>query len=280
MENPNQPSIVEKTADFRIIECPRCTLSVPTVSGFTERCFEDGEAIKRIEEIKLHPRNNYPKCSLCPVCNGKTQLRISSSPPLKACIRCRGRGYVTERSPFLEAKDEIVKLEQKVKKERDSMQAKVDGILDWILMKTASLPEEERIRELKREVNEDKGRVLNLNTCPSCGGSGVNDRVKDGEESFVTECQRCQGTGRKVLKSKQADPYPRLNTKLEICHVCSGEGTIQITTDPPFNTCSRCDGHGATTESNYPGIHYIETCKICNGIGFSGSDQLEIIKER
>lgn len=277
MENPNQPSIVEQAANFTIIECPRCTVPIPTVGGFTERCFEDGEAITRIEEIKLHPLNiNYPECSLCPVCDGKTRLRISSSPPLSACLRCRGRGYVTERSPILEAEDEIAELEQKLEKKKTVMRNEVDGILDWILMKTASIPEEDRIDELQQKVYDDDGRVLELDTCPSCDGSGVSDHVKESEEAFLTECQRCHGTGRKVIKSRQAT-WPQRNTSLKICDVCRGEGTIQTATTPPYTTCTRCDGHGATTESNYPRIHYIETCEICNGAGFSGSDNLEVV---
>jgi DnaJ-class molecular chaperone len=175
--------------------------------------------------------------------------------------------------------DEIQQLEQEAEAKKESREP--DGFLNLIKQKVYRTEEEKEIAALRRELPDESKRNLHIETCPSCDGTGLDTRESGTEHEFLTECQRCVGTGRMLIEI-QEDPFTFDTYALTVedgCDVCNGDGTVSVKAEPPLVTCTNCDGHGQiNTHDGYPPDHEIlQTCRTCRGLGFSGTDSIRTV---
>jgi DnaJ-class molecular chaperone len=315
MENPRSPTVVERLDGETIIKCARCTAGVPCAPaqlkdqtfGNFETSYSEGvekeemitylneNSLPIFETLKYVLGENFEK-SKCTACKGKEKLKVSYTPPLPECIRCRGRGFVVQRSKKAKASSkidtlekEIEDLEKIVEGKKEKRKQDLEGVLEWFIYiitptkieeKSEVRSKSKKIDELEEELDKDT-RVLRLENCSYCGGSGVDDNKRTEEGGLLTECQRCEGTGRKITEAVEGDAGGIMT---ENCDICSSEGVLVVNQEPPFSKCAKCDGFGKTIEKGRKDlispdtyVYDASTCEICGGLGFTSPDDLETV---
>lgn len=263
-ESIRDPVIINKDRTNTIIECPRCATIYSDLGKAIST--DTGEMIVELDESGF----SY-KHTKCDVCGGKERVHIQNTPPLSPCVRCRGKGYVVRRSERLTILEKIEKVEENEGSIAGSDEEESRSIIKSLLGITEK---QKKINELKNKLPDKNSRKQELKMCIYCSGSGVDDNVRTDNGGFLTECARCDGTGRMITQTSAS--YPKKITQVnDSCDVCNGEGTITLDSDPPFVKCTDCDGAGWKRHSESmltpeKGGTVIRTCDTCNGSGLSG----------
>jgi len=306
IENPHKPDVIEEGTDFSIIECPRCTSTIPTITHYPisqtrSKYIGIGEKISEVDEENIFKFKDDPvsevdepisevepgpmsevdekSCEIepCDVCNGTERLEVPYT-KLPTCIRCHGRGFVAQRSERLESIDEYLEQIDELEDNEALREARKGRLMKvaWMVGNDGPILNKIKVKlKVAAKVairngpyGKDK-RYLKLSNCPSCGGSGVDDDDRATEDGFITDCQRCHGTGRMVTESSRS-PTDNSMTVEDGCEACGDTGETVVHTDPPFVRCSNCEGWGHVKSGKS-----VSTCTVCHGTGFLGRDEVQ-----